>query len=266
MIEPDPAEAYGPPYQKIAAWYDAIYASRGRDPVAEVASMEGHWSGLATEGRRLRFLDVGCGTGSHLQSFLAHGDVEGLDSSSDMLRVARERHPDVQFHHADMCGFKLDARFDVVTCLFGASGYVQDQPSLCTALKAMAAHVAPGGVLLVEPPLFAEHFDPGQGSAGGRQRLEAPFRDGRVVRTADSRRVGAFLEIDFEWSHEASDGALIDRVRERHRLLLIDSREWVDAARSALPAGMEIAVDLDGPIGRGLLIGRFNPCGACDTG
>jgi SAM-dependent methyltransferase len=238
-----------------------VYDAKGRDPVAEVAALGAFWEddGLSAEKRTI--LDVGCGTGSHLATLAEHGRVEGLDRSLDMLGVARQRFPEIPLHLGDMCSFELNRRFDVVTCLFGCAGYVSGRPALRRALSAMGRHVTPGGVLLVEPPLFEEHCD-----SARLQRIEVDLDVGTLVREATSHRDGLFLEIDFDWRHCNDDGTVLDRVLERHRLLLLSSRQWKDDAKRALPNGTRIEIDPVGPIGRGLLVARISPSGARGSG
>ena len=52
---------------------------------------------------------------------------------------------------ADMTSFDLGRRFDVVTCLFSSIGYVGTAERLDQAIATMAAHLEPGGTLIVEP-------------------------------------------------------------------------------------------------------------------
>lgn len=44
----------------------------------------------------------------------------------------------------------LDRRFDAITCLFGSIGYMGSTAELNAAVAAMAAHLQPGGVLIVD--------------------------------------------------------------------------------------------------------------------
>ena len=65
-----------------------------------------------------RVLDVGCGTGTQLERYLAAGcDVSGIDTSPAMLARARERlgsAADLRLADAQRIPFE-DAMFDVVT-------------------------------------------------------------------------------------------------------------------------------------------------------
>jgi hypothetical protein len=46
---------------------------------------------------------------------------------------------------------RVDQTFDVVTCLFGSLAYLKTLDNLANAVNCMTAHLASGGMLLVEP-------------------------------------------------------------------------------------------------------------------
>ncbi len=108
-------------YARSAAIYDLIYdfkdfpqtTARLRELIAE------HSPNVST------ILDVGCGTGRHLELLGPGMTRVGIDASPAMLEVARTRCPDVEFHEGDMATTALDSQFDVVTCLFSAVAYVR---------------------------------------------------------------------------------------------------------------------------------------------
>ncbi len=69
-----------------------------------------------------RVLDVGCGTGRHAVGLAVAGlEVTGVDISSGMLTVARERAESagvsVEFVHSNAADFVRPDAFDVVVCL-----------------------------------------------------------------------------------------------------------------------------------------------------
>src|SRR5215210_5871042 len=134
-------------FTRSARIYDAIYG--GKDYRAAARRVHEHIRRLVPGARDL--LDVGCGTGRHLEHLGTEYAVEGLDLSPELLAVARRRCPGVAFHEADMVEADLGRRFDVVTCLFSAIGYVRTVDRLDRAVARMAACLRPGGVVLVEP-------------------------------------------------------------------------------------------------------------------
>ena len=60
-------------------------------------------------------LDVGCGTGRHLEYLRSHYEVAGVDISEQLLAQARKRLPGVPLYLGDLRSFDLGRRFDVVT-------------------------------------------------------------------------------------------------------------------------------------------------------
>lgn len=226
---------------------------------AELYDLLYGWKDYAAEARRIHeligarqplartLLDVACGTGMHLEQLRAWYAVEGLDAEPRLLDIARQRLPDVPFHSADMRDFALDRQFDVVTCLFSSIGYVQTLDDLQRAVANMAAHVMPGGVLLIEPWLSPDSFTPGH--IGGPLIGEAP--DLKVVRMNDSRVEGRLSVMEFHYLIGRPGG--IEHLRETHALGLFSHDEYRAAF---VAAGLRVEHDRAGLMGRGLWIGH----------
>ncbi|MFA9445481.1 class I SAM-dependent methyltransferase [Egicoccus sp. AB-alg6-2] len=237
-------------YHDLAAWYDALYDARGKDYRAEaealltVAREDGRPSGS--------LLDVACGTGRHLEVFATEvGEVAGLDGSPEMLSVAASRlDAGIPLTEGDLRDFDLGRTFDVVTCLFSSIGHVADGDELDAAVVAMAAHVAPGGTLLVEPWLTPDRVREG----GHRDLVTASNDDGVVARAASSRREGEVLVIEFAWAVATPGG--VATAEECHRMPLFTAERYAAAVEQA---GLRAEWRDDVPglgMGRGLLIGR----------
>src|SRR3989449_11468012 len=124
-------------YRQLANYYDEIYHFKDYQKEAEkIETLINQYK--KSPGNNL--LDVACGTGNHIAYFKQHYNVDGLDFSPEMLRIARKKHPDVVFHRGDMTSFKLKARFDVIKCLFSAIGHVKTKTRMRRAVRNMAAH------------------------------------------------------------------------------------------------------------------------------
>ena len=128
-------------YAELAQYYDAIYAEK--DYEGEVEKLH-----TLIEGKRVSdgntLLEVACGTGEHCRFFSKYYDVIGLDYSREMLRIAREKHPEIEFIHGDMKSLKLNKQFDVITCLFGSISYLLTIEELGAAIGGFAQHLKIG--------------------------------------------------------------------------------------------------------------------------
>ncbi|HEY7489151.1 MAG TPA: class I SAM-dependent methyltransferase [Streptosporangiaceae bacterium] len=229
-------------YTESAAWYDRFHA--GKDYAAEARFVVEVIRRHRPDARTL--LDVACATGRHLDHFAVEFDCQGLDLDGELLELARRRLPDVPFTQADMTAFDLGRRFDAVTCLFSSIGYAGDVTRLRAALGAMAAHLHPGGVLVVEPWLLPEAWVDGTSGVDVAEDGEGAT----LVRVRTSRRVGEMTELSMHYV--ATRGGVITTGDECHRLRLFTREEYLDAARAA---GLTTAWDPVGPTGRGLLVG-----------
>jgi len=226
--------------------YDLFYA--WKDYAGEAEKLRGLVESRASGARTL--LDVACGTGRHLEHLRAWYEVEGLDLDEGLLAVARRKLPGVRLEAADMRDFDLGRRFDVVTCLFSSIGYVQTPEALRSSVAAMARHVAPGGLLVVEPWLTPSAFDPSFPSRA--VLIERPDLVG--VRMNDSRVDGRLSIMDFHYLI-ARPGQPMEHVVETHTLGLFTDDEYRSAFEAA---GLGVEHDADGLMGRGLWIGQRN--------
>jgi len=230
-------------YARSAPWYDKIYSFK--DYAAEAAMLrsliEEHRPGAH------RLLDVACGTGEHLRHLRESFDVEGLDASLPMLEIARRKLPGVPLHQDDMRNFDLGRLFDAAICMFGATGHLRDEDELLSAVRQIARHLEPGGVLIVEPWLTPEAYVPGRVSG-----LFVDEPEMKISRMSVGRREGRLAVLDMH--HLIATPAGVEHFVERLELTLFPH----EAYRSALAAaGMSIAFDPQGPMGRGLFVGRL---------
>jgi SAM-dependent methyltransferase len=136
-------------FSQTAQYYDTIYLAM-KDYGAEAEKLTAFVHQFCRSiGNRL--LDVACGTGLHLFYLKQHFQVEGLDLDEQLLVIARQRDLGIPLHHADITDFDIGRTIDVVTCLFSAIGYVKTLDNLARAVQCIAHHLAPGGILLIEP-------------------------------------------------------------------------------------------------------------------
>jgi SAM-dependent methyltransferase len=231
-------------YAEAAQFYDVIHDARGRDADAEADIVIAEVRRRRPEARTL--LDVACGTGANLPRFAESFDVTGVDISAEMLTVAAERCPDVPLVAADMRSFDLQRRFDAVVCLFSGIGYLTEEADLRRAVAAMTAHLAPGGILLIEGWVEPEYW------LGPSVHAEsATAEDLAVARVARSYREGQLTEIFMRYTAASADD--ITTVDEHHTMRLAEPSEF-EAAYAAAVLSFERLPDVLHP-GRSVYVG-----------
>jgi trans-aconitate 2-methyltransferase len=98
-----------------------------------------------------RIWDLGCGTGEHAAVLAARhpaAQVSGLDSSPDMLAVARRRPAQVDWVLADVAGFAPEAPAELIF----TNAALQWVPDHAALFPRLAATLAEGGVLACQMP------------------------------------------------------------------------------------------------------------------
>jgi SAM-dependent methyltransferase len=113
-------------------------------------------------------LDVACGTGKSFIPLVERGwQVTACDISPSMAELARAKvSPEVRIEIADMRELPVYGSFDLVACLDDAVNYLHSAAELEQALRAMAANLAPEGILIFDSNtlttysgFFGEHVE-----------------------------------------------------------------------------------------------------------
>jgi SAM-dependent methyltransferase len=227
-------------------FYDLIYSTI-KDYSSEAKQIAGLLRRLHPQCETV--LDVACGTGEHVRLLAAEGfNVDGLDLDRALLEIAKQKHSS-RFFQADMSDFHLPHRYDAVLCLFSSIGYLVTLDRVAKALICFREHLAPGGVILVEP-----WFEPGglDTTRVARNVAEAGgIRVTRVGRVEVEDRVSRLY-----FDYEISDKTGTRCVSEIHELGLFTSAEMVEQFHEA---GLEVEHDPSGLTGRGLYVARVSP-------
>ena len=232
-------------FDKSQEFYDAIYHARGKDYVAEFKDLTAVISRHKTSGGT-SMLEIACGTGSHTVYLKEHFNVVGVDIDPGMIEVAKKRLPGVQFHVGDMIDFKVNQKFDVVVCLTSAIGYAKTLPEMRKAIKTMAEHVAPGGILLVEPWMGPDEYKAGKVFAIFVDKPEL-----KIARMCVNEIRDRISVLKFNYMVATPSG--VQHFTELHELGLYTHAEYEDAFRAC---GLATVFEDQGLIGRGIFIGR----------
>ena len=230
-------------YQHSAEFFDIRYAHK--DYASEVAVFRKLVDRLHPGAASL--LDVACGTGRHVEHLRSRYRVEGLDLNPRLLTIARARLDDVPLHEADMASFSLKRSFDVVTCFFASIAYLHGLERLRDSISSMAAHVAPGGILFLEPWLTPSVYRENEVVHNFRRTSERAVSWMYVM-----RRQGPLAVWDIHWLVGSPEGGVAHFV-EREELSLFTTAECEDAMRDA---GLDVVHHARGLHGYGAFVGR----------
>ena len=118
----------------------------------------------------------------------------GVDASPEMLRIARRRLQGVRLVRGDMRTFRLNRRFDVVSCLFSAIGHLRTKAEVLATFANFGRHLNPGGVAIVEPWILSSAFR--AGSVHLRTYQDPSIT---IARVASSSRRGSRSQIHFHF-------------------------------------------------------------------
>ena len=227
-----------------AELYDAIYHFKNYQREAErLRELIGR---LVPHARTL--LDVACGTGEHGKFLKQYYAVDGIDLNERYLAAASAKNPIGRYVRADMTDFDLGTRYDVVTCLFSAIGYVKELAPLARAVGCMARHVLNAGALLLEPWIPPERYRPGMLSINTGETPQ-----GLVCRMALGRREARLSVISLHYLYGTRQG--IEHHTEQLELGLFTKEEMAHAFKLA---GMYVEYEPEGLMGRGMYIGSFS--------
>ena len=101
-------------------------------------------------------LELGCGTGTNLAALAALGRLTGIDASTEMLAIAREKAPGARLVEADMTAFELGERFDVAFCVFDTLNHVPTFAGWRELFACVHRHLAPGGLFVFDVNTLAK--------------------------------------------------------------------------------------------------------------
>lgn len=239
--------------------YDAVYA-KDHDyagGAAKVLELVRQASG-GEDPKSMSLLDVGCGTGRHLEQLAGEfASVAGVDLSEVQLAAAVDRlGPGIPLRQGNMLVLGSIVRagadsgeaasFDVIICLHSSIAYLSSTDELITAIGEMARLLKPGGTLMIEPWLRPDAY-----RSFGIVTYSVNDPDLKVARMCIPGREDNVSVLDMHHLVARPDG--IDYYVEAHRLRMFTEADFDRAFRAA---GVVARFDPDGldAVGRGLWI------------
>ena len=134
-------------YHELAEYYFSIESSH-RNIKNDISLIRS----LIRDRKSPSILDLGCGTGEHLNLLSRYGiKCIGIDNSEDMLKIARKRfRGNIEFIKMDITEFDYYDEFDVIISLFGSINYLIEDSKFHKALWNTWKALKPDGIGLFE--------------------------------------------------------------------------------------------------------------------
>lgn len=212
----------------LAEVWDTMYEQgRGKSYTDEARRVDELTRRTCPDAKSL--LDAGCGTGRHLATFQQRfGTVHGFDLSPAMVARARTSAPRATLWVDDLRSFSAPRTYDVVVSLYTVVGYLASLAEVTTAVARLWDHVAPGGVLVIEPWWFAERYRDGH-----RAHDRVSHGGTLIVRTSSTQRTddGDHAEMDINFL--VGRGSSVTQFSETHRFGIWSRTEYEAAFAAA---------------------------------
>lgn len=96
-------------------------------------------------------LDLGCGTGVLCEILHKNGiKASGMDFSSGMIAIARERNSQIPYEVGDMVTYRPEAVFDLVTCTGDALNHIREADKVEQIFRNAYGYLAEGGYFIFD--------------------------------------------------------------------------------------------------------------------
>jgi SAM-dependent methyltransferase len=169
-------------------------------------------------------LELAAGPARHAREFARRGAAAAaLDSAPAMCAFAHDRaRADgvaLEAVCADMVDFRLDRRFDLALLLMDSASYLLDNDAVISHLRAVAAHLADGGLYVLEMSHPRDAF----GTGASTHTSWTQTLDGWSVTTQWGAAGDAFdpitqqeqVTVTLDWTGPDGGGHLVDTARQR---------------------------------------------------
>ncbi len=216
-------------YSDLAPWFHLLtHPSDYADEAAFVSRVVDQ----VAIGDARTLLELGSGGGNNASHLKARFACTLTDLSPDMLALSRTLNPECEHLEGDMRTLRLGRTFDVVF-VHDAIAYLTTEDDLRAAIETAAAHVRPGGVVILTPDATTEIFRP-RTDHGGHDG-----EDGRSLRYLEwiHPATGSTYDVDY-LIIARGPGEEVRVVHDRHVLGLFSRATW---ERLIEGAGLELA-------------------------
>jgi len=198
-------------YNELAKYYFSI-EEKQRDITDDVAFIRA----LIPSNKVPAILDLGCGTGEHLQALSKYGfKCTGIDNSEKMLDIASDKsNRPIEFKKSEIHNFDYYEEFDIVMSMYGSLDYLLDDNLMEKLLWNSWKALKPEGICIFEiwnaPPLSIIKNKP-------LSYVSTTVKDGKKI----------IRERGFSLQENTKDKTIVN-VNFRYKMSSINSNETID--------------------------------------
>lgn len=133
-------------YKNLATYYDLFFQQKDYQIEVDFILEAINKYSINSES----ILDIGCGTGSHLNLIKdKFTTIFGIDLNDEILNIAKKKVPEGCFVNSGMIDFSIQSKFDVITCLYAVFNYNKNIKSGIETLKNIHTHLNTNGICLI---------------------------------------------------------------------------------------------------------------------
>ena len=145
-------------------------------------------------------LDIGCGTGTHLNVLENLGYiVNGIDKSKYMVNLAKEK-VKRDIYKMDILDYKLDEKYDAIIAMHSVFNHLKGYDEFEIALKNSLAHLNKNGIIIIDLDNRKSNDDVFDVVDGNKRHLECFYSDKYNIQIRTTTfRIGLK---DFVFEHE----------------------------------------------------------------
>ncbi len=148
MMGKSSSNNFNKPYSNIAKYYDTLMRDISYDKWVEYIMDTIDLYNIKTT----PLLDVTCGTGNSIIPFLKRKKkpLLGVDNSLEMLKVAKEKAPNLALVQANAMKLPFLSQFNLVVSMFDSLNYILKLEELIEAFGSIKEALKPGGHFLFD--------------------------------------------------------------------------------------------------------------------
>lgn len=134
-------------YKKFGYYYDEVMARVDYDLWLEFT--------LPYLKKGDNILDLACGTGTFCSMLTLEGyKADGVDLSETIIEIANEKRKinrmDIDFYIQDMTKFKIDKKYNVITCYFDSINFIKEKKDIDKMMESVSHHLKEGGYFICD--------------------------------------------------------------------------------------------------------------------